>query len=79
VRHDRRLCIFGELELLVRSLAHQPEEIPAKRFVDLVEHVARGPAGPGECRAHPDRLTALTRENERAHLVLYSAKQLPGD
>ena len=79
MRHDRRLRIFGELELLVRTFAHQPEQVLAERLVDLVEHILRGPARVGERRAHPDRLAALPRENERAHLALCSSKKLPGD
>ena len=67
MRHDRRLRIFGELELVVRPFAHQPEQVLAERLVDLVEHVLRGPARLGERGAHADRLAALPRKNECAH------------
>ncbi len=40
VRHDRRLRILGQLELVVGPLAHQPEQMLAQRLVDLVEHIA---------------------------------------
>ena len=48
MRHDRRLRILGELELVLRPLAHQPEQVLAERLVDFVEHVR---ARPGSRRA----------------------------
>ena len=65
--HDRRLRILGELELLVGTFAHQPEQVLAERLVDLVEHVLRGPARIGERRAHADGLASLSGKNECAH------------
>src|SRR5690242_7709100 len=67
MRHDRRLRIFGQLQLVVRPLAHQPEQVRPKRLVDLVEHVSRGPARLGERRAHANGLAALSRKKECAH------------
>ena len=63
-------CAFSvSLQLLLRPFAHQPEEVLAERLVDLVEHVARGAAGLGQRGAHADRLAALSRKKECAHLV----------
>src|SRR5689334_19001502 len=67
MRHDCGLRVLGKLELVVRPLAPQPEQILAERLVDLVEHVLRAPARPGQRGAHPDRLAALPRKNECAH------------
>jgi hypothetical protein len=57
--HDCGLRIFGELQFLVRTLAHQAEEILAKRLVDLGENVAGGPARPSQRGTHADCLAAL--------------------
>jgi hypothetical protein len=54
IRHDRRLRIFGELELVVRSIAHEPVEILAERLIDLGENVRSRPARIGERTAHSD-------------------------
>ena len=67
MRHDRRLGIFGEPELLVRPFPHQAEEMLPERLVNLREHIARGAARLGERGAHSDRLAALTREKKSAH------------
>ena len=68
MRHDRGLRIFGQLELVFRPLAHQPEQVLAERLVDLLEHVAGRAAGLGERRAHADRLAALPGKKKCAHL-----------
>ena len=59
MRHDRRLGIFGELELVLRPVPHQPEQVLAERLIDFVENVVRGSARFGERGAHADRLAAL--------------------
>ena len=70
MRHDRRLRIFREPQVLVRPVAHQAEEVLSERFVDLVEDVARGAAGLGQSGAHADGLAALSRKKECAHSCL---------
>ena len=67
MRHDRRLRILRQLQLIVRTFAHQPEQVLAQRLVDFVENVLRGSARLRERRAHADRLAALPRKNECAH------------
>src|SRR3954453_14679587 len=67
MRHDRGLCILGELELLVGAFAHEAEEVLAERLVDLVEHILCGSARLGQSCAHADVLAPLPRENECAH------------
>ena len=62
-------CAFSvSLSSSSGPVAHQPEQILAERLVDFVEHVAGGPAGLGERGAHADRLAALPRKKECAHL-----------
>ena len=34
--HDRRLRILGQLELVLRTVAHQPEQVLAERLIDFV-------------------------------------------
>ena len=67
MRHDRGLGIFGEPQVLVRSLAHKAEEVLPERLVNLLEDVARGAARLGQRCAHADRLAALPRKKECAH------------
>src|SRR5437763_3103090 len=67
MRHNRRLRILGEFELVVGPFAHQPEKALAERFVDFVEHVLRGAARLRERGAHAHRLAALPGKDERAH------------
>ena len=67
VCHDRRLRIFGELELFFGSVAHEPKQALPKRLVDLIEHIAGGTARASQRHAHADRLAALSRKNECAH------------
>ena len=68
--HDRRLGVFGEAQLVVRSVTHQTEKALPERLVDFVEYVSRGPAGAREGSAHAYRLTALSRKDESAHRPL---------
>ncbi len=65
--HDRRLRIFGQLEVVLRPLAHQLEQVLPQGLVDLAEYVAGGGAGLGKGRAHADRLAALSRKQKCAH------------
>ena len=67
IRHDRRLGIFGELELVLRTVPHQTEQVLAERLIDFMENIVRGSACLGERGAHADRLAALSRKNECAH------------
>src|SRR3546814_12234189 len=67
VRHDRRLGVFGEGQLVLRPLAHQLEETLAECLVDLLKHFAGVARSLGKRLAHADRLTALTRKDECAH------------
>ena len=47
-RHQRRLGVLGQGQVVIRPLAHQPGEVLAQRVVDLLEHVARGREGVGQ-------------------------------
>ena len=66
--HDRGLGIFREPQVIVRPIAHEAEEVLAERLVDLREHVSRCAARFGQRGAHADRLAALSRKKECAHL-----------
>ena len=70
MRHDRRLRIFREPQILVRPVAHQAEEVLSERFVNLGKDVVRGSAGLGQSGAHAHRLAALSRKKECAHSCL---------
>ena len=63
-RHQRRLRILGQRQLVGRPLPHDRGELFAERRVDLVEHRARGRESFGQRLAHADRLAALARKHE---------------
>ena len=67
--HDRRLGIFGELELVLRPLAHQLEEVLAECFVDLAEHVAGGALASASAAPMPtDWLPCPGKRNARIEI-----------
>ena len=61
-RHQRRLGVFGQRQLALRPLEHQPREVLRQRVVDLVEKAPRRRKGAGEAAPHADRLRALPRK-----------------
>ena len=64
VRHQRRLGVLGQDQLLARALEHQLRELLAEGVVHLLEQLARGGEGGGELAAHADRLASLAGEDE---------------
>ncbi len=67
-RHQRRLGVLGQGQLVARALAHQLEELLAQGVVDLLEHLAGGGEGVGQVGAHADGLAALAgKEEGEAH------------
>src|SRR4030095_17077775 len=79
MRHDRRLGVFRQLELVLRPLAHQLDQILPKRLINLGEHIVRRAARLRESCAHADGLAALPGKKECAHpyprwAVLYRAR-----
>ena len=66
-RHDRRLGVFGEHQLIRRAVFHEREQLLAERVVDFLEQFAGMGAGGGQVCAHADLLAALSGENECAH------------
>src|SRR5690242_11925299 len=64
--HDRRLRVFGQGEVALRSLPHDAREALRQRVVDFLKNGARRRESVGERLAHADGLAALTGENERA-------------
>ena len=67
MRHDRRLSILGQPQLVIWAVLHQPEQVLRQRLVDSLENVARGAARLRQRRAHADSLTPLARKKECAH------------
>ena len=47
-RHQRRLGVLGQGQVLVRPFAHQLGQLLAQRVVDFLEHLARGGEGVGQ-------------------------------
>ncbi len=63
-RHQRRLGVLGEGEVLDRTFLHQPEQSLIQRVVDFLEHLAGGREGLGQLGAHADSLAALAGKGE---------------
>jgi hypothetical protein len=63
-RHQRRLRVLGQRQLVGRPLPHGRGELFAERRIDLVEHRARGRKRLRQRLAHPHRLAALPRKHE---------------
>ena len=61
-RHQRRLRVLGEGELVGRPVPHGRGELFAERRVDLVEHRPRRRKSFRQRLAHADRLAALARK-----------------
>jgi hypothetical protein len=68
ISHDRGLSVFGEHELIVRTLGHQPVEILSERIVHLLKYLARGEARIRKGFPHADGLAALPRKDICAHV-----------
>ena len=69
-RHQGRLGIFGQGELILGPLPHHLGQRLTERLIDLGKHGARRRVGLGELGAHADRLAPLPGKNEgNAHLV----------
>ncbi len=70
-RHQSRLGVLGEGEVLDRAVEHQLRELLGERLVHLLEHLARRGEGLGQLGPHADRLAALSRKGEgEAHVAL---------
>ena len=65
-RHQRRLRVAGQDQLVLRPLEHQPRQRLAQRAVDRRENLARLGEIVGQVAAHADRLTPLPRTYKRA-------------
>ena len=63
-RHQRRLGILGQGQLILGTFPHQHEQRLAQRVIHLVEHLARRGEGAGQGPAHADGLAALSGEEE---------------
>jgi hypothetical protein len=57
--HDRRLGIFGECEIGLRTLPHQPGKLLGKRVVHFLEDLAGRTESVGQLLGHADLLAAL--------------------
>jgi hypothetical protein len=66
-RHQRRLRVLGQGELLDRAGEHQLGELLLQRVVDLLEHGAGGRERGREVPSHAGELASLTREDEGVH------------
>ena len=65
-RHDGRLRIFREQELIIRSLPHQAGEILLQGFVHFLEQFAGGGERLSQRLAHADGLASLAGKDECA-------------
>ena len=65
-RHQRRLSVAGQDQLILRPLEHQPRQRLAERAVDRRENLARLGETIGQVTSHADALTALPRTYKRA-------------
>ena len=80
-RHQRRLRVLGERQLLRRPFPHDRAEPVAERGVDLIEYRAGGGKGVGQRLAHADGLTALPWKHEcDRHFMPFmkARRQTPG-
>src|SRR6187200_1503436 len=69
-RHQGRLSIFSEGELILWPLPHHLGQRLAERLVDFGKHGTRRRVSLGEPGAHADRLAPLPGKSEgNAHLV----------
>ena len=55
-RHQGRLRVFRQDEVLLRALEHQPGEVLTERLVDLLEHLPGGGEGLRQLPPHAKRL-----------------------
>ncbi len=65
-RHQRRLRVFGQRQIALRPVEHQPRQRLGQGVVDLLIKTARCREGVGEIATHPDRLRSLPRKYECA-------------
>ncbi len=65
-RHQRRLGVLGQRELVLRPLEDHPGEVLAERLVDFGEDLAGAGMAFGEVAPHADGLRALSGKNQRA-------------
>ncbi len=63
-RHQRRLGVLGERQLVLRPLEHEPGQVLGKRFVDFLVDLPCLGVGLGQRLAHADRLRSLARKYE---------------
>jgi len=63
-RHQCRLGVFGQGEVVVRPFEHQARQILRQSFVDFLKQPARRRKRSGEGTPHADHLRALTRKYE---------------
>ena len=62
LRHQGRLGVFRQGQLLGRALEHQARQRLAERLVDLLKDFASAYKGCGEVLAHADGLGSLAGE-----------------
>jgi hypothetical protein len=65
-RHQRRLRVRGERQLVLGTCEHQPRQILPQRFVDLAEDIARRGESAGKLLSHADGLGALPGKDQCA-------------
>ena len=78
-RHQRRLGVLGEVEVMLGAFEHQPAQALAQGVIDLGEHIAGGRVGLGEFAAHADGLGALSGEEESLVHGGFLPGFVPGD
>jgi len=64
-RHQGRLSVLGQGQLVFRAFAHQVEQLLVQRVVDLGEDLAGAGEGVRQCSAHANALAALSGEEKR--------------
>ena len=62
IRHDRRLGVFRQGQLILGAFRHHLEKVLAQSVVDFLEDLAGHRAGRGEFGTHADFLASLSRK-----------------
>src|SRR5688572_31680520 len=71
----RRLGVLGQRQLLVGPFAHDPRQLLPERFVDFLEHLARGGAGARQFRSEEHTSELQSQSNLVCRLLLEKKKK----
>ena len=74
-RHQRRLGVLGQLQIIVRAFEHQRRKVLAQGFINFIKDRAGRWKGLGKVFAHSDFLAALTGEHKSSHDALFRSQR----